>query len=286
MKKGLKITLIVIGTIIGIILLDSIQALVFDNNPIIGIQTRNMKKVGILVDTHHCGNGKHDTVIKGFSYSCNYEGGNYTLVDETKEINDFACDDALEPFYEDDTYTYFWSCIKNKYMVVKYDDGSKELISEALKNNHIDIQILDKFNISYIKEEKFQMYYKTPPELFVYLDGETTKAKALLGTHSWKIIKDGKEEIITADSLHPSQIKYNDVNTLKYNNSNIKIDSENATIINANIYDMNKTEKIKKISFDNNTIMLGSMQIGEYVLEIVAKYSQGNAYYGVKIVVD
>ena len=153
MKKGLKITLIVIGTIIGIILLDSIQALVFDNNPIIGIQTRNMKKVGILVDTHHCGNGKHDTVIKGFSYSCNYEGGNDTLVDETKEINDFACDDALEPFYEDDTYTYFWNCIKNKYMVVKYDDGSKELISEALENKHIDIQVLDKFNISYIKEE-------------------------------------------------------------------------------------------------------------------------------------
>ena len=43
-----------------------------------------MKKVGILVDTHHCGNGKHDTVIKGFSYSCNYEGGKFTLVDETK----------------------------------------------------------------------------------------------------------------------------------------------------------------------------------------------------------
>ena len=149
-----KKVLIVIGVIIGIIFLDSIQALVFDNNPIIGIQSRNMKMVGILVDTHHCGNGKHDAVIKGFSYSCNYEGGKYILVDETKEINDFACDEALEGFYEDENYTYYWSCIKNKYMIVKYDDGSKELISEALKNNHIDIQILDKFNISYIKEEK------------------------------------------------------------------------------------------------------------------------------------
>ena len=113
-----------------------------------------MKKVGILVDTHHCGNGKHDTVIKGFSYSCNYEGGKYTLVDETKKIKDFACDEALEGFYADNTYTYYWSCIKNKYMIVKYDDGSKELISEALENKHIDIQMLDKFNISYIKEEK------------------------------------------------------------------------------------------------------------------------------------
>lgn len=158
MKKGLKIVLIIIGVIVGIILLDSIQALVFDNNPIIGIQTRNMKKVGILVDTHHCGNGKHDTVIKGFSYSCNYEGGKYTLVDETQKINDFTCAEALEGFYEDENYTYYWSCIKNKYMIVKYDDGSKELISEALNNNHIDIQILDKFNIDYIKieQEKFK----------------------------------------------------------------------------------------------------------------------------------
>ena len=154
MMKILKRVLIILGVIIGIILLDSIQALVFDNNPIIGIQTRNMKKVGILVDTHHCGRGKHDTVIKGFSYSCNYRGGEYTLVDETKRKKDFACAEALESFYADENYTYYWSCIKNKYMIVKYDDGSKELISEALENKHIDIQVLDKFNISYIKEEK------------------------------------------------------------------------------------------------------------------------------------
>ena len=71
-----------------------------------------------------------------------------------KKIKDFACDEALEGFYADNTYTYYWCCIKDKYMIVKYDDGSKELISEALKNKHIDIQVLDKFNISYIKEEK------------------------------------------------------------------------------------------------------------------------------------
>ena len=75
MKKFIKRVLILVGIIVEIIILDSISALVFDNNPFIGIQTRNMKKVGILVDTHHCGNGKHDTVIKEFSYSCNCEGG-------------------------------------------------------------------------------------------------------------------------------------------------------------------------------------------------------------------
>ena len=155
-----KKVLIVVGIILGVILLDSIQALVFNNNPIIKIKeyynggNLNYKSKGLLVDTINCSNGKKDTVIKGFSYSCNYEGGNYTLVDKTKEIKDFACAEALEQFYEDENYTYYWNCIKNKYMIVKYKDGSNELISEALKSSHIDIQVLDKFNIKYIKMEK------------------------------------------------------------------------------------------------------------------------------------
>lgn len=112
-----------------------------------------MKRLGILVDTYHCGNGKHDAVIKGFSYSCSYNGGNYILLDETKE-NNFSCADALEKFYEDENYIYYWNCIKNNYMIVKYNNGVKETISESLKKGHIDIQILDKFDINYIKEEK------------------------------------------------------------------------------------------------------------------------------------
>lgn len=156
----IKKILIVIGIIFGIILLDSIQAMVFNNNPIIKIKEYynggniNYKSKGILVDTINCTNGKKDTVIKGFSYSCNYEGGNFSLVDKTKEIKDFACAEALEQFYEDENYTYYWNCIKNKHMIVEYNDRTNELISDALKNKHIDIQILDKFNIKYIKMEK------------------------------------------------------------------------------------------------------------------------------------
>lgn len=154
MKKNIKIIIISIFLIFGIIILDSVQALILDNNPIIGIETKGRKRAGILVDTHHCGNGKNDTVIKGFSYSCSYNGGNYVLIDKTKEIKDFVCAEALEIFYEDENYIYYWSCIKNNYMITKYEDGSEETISNSLKQKHIDIQILDKFNISYIKESK------------------------------------------------------------------------------------------------------------------------------------
>ena len=149
MKKIFKLILIILGTILGVILVDSIQALIFDNNPIIGIQTRNMKKVGILVETIHCGNGKHDTVIKGFSYSCSYNGGAYTLVD-----NAYVCASMKEEFYQDENYVYYWNCIKGHDMLVKYDNGYVETIGEALKQGHIVIQDLDKFDIDYIKERK------------------------------------------------------------------------------------------------------------------------------------
>ena len=155
-----KKIVLVVSILIGIIILDSMQAFIFDNNPIIRVREYynggdiNYKSKGILVDTINCSNGKKDTVIKGFSYSCSYDGGNYVLVDKTKEIKDFACAEAVEQFYEDENNTYYWNCIKDKYMVVKYDDGREEKISDALKNKNIDIEILDKFDIYYIKYEK------------------------------------------------------------------------------------------------------------------------------------
>lgn len=86
--------------------------------------------------------------------SASYSDEIKELVDKTKEIKDFACAEALEGFYADNDYTYYWSCIKNDYMVVKYNSGYEETISVALKNGAIKINDLDRFDISYIKEEK------------------------------------------------------------------------------------------------------------------------------------
>lgn len=157
--RYLKITLITLGIIVGIILLDSIQALVFDNNPIIKIKEYynggdlNYKGKGILVDTYNCINGKKDTQLKGFSYSCSYDP-NITIIDKSKDIENFTCDTALEPFYEDEKYYYSYGCIKSDYIIVRYSDGKEETVKEALKNNRIDIGDLDKFDIHYIKQEK------------------------------------------------------------------------------------------------------------------------------------
>lgn len=68
MKKGVKAALIVLGILVGIILLDTIQALVFNNSPIIGIQTKCMEKKGILVNTYYCNDGKNITRLKFSNY--------------------------------------------------------------------------------------------------------------------------------------------------------------------------------------------------------------------------
>lgn len=44
--------------------------------------------------------------------------------------------------------------MKNKYMIVKYEDGREETIEDALKKGNIEIGVLSKFDISFIKENK------------------------------------------------------------------------------------------------------------------------------------
>ena len=280
MKKFIYIACL----IVGIILLDTAQALVFDNAPIIGLQTKGMKKEGLFVNTYYCNPDEKYTVLKGVKLSCPYKEQEFTFVDKTKEDENFVCDTALQNFFEDENYVYYWDCVKDEYMIVRYENGKEMTISESLKNHQFGIEKLDEAGIQYIKNEKQKVELQSPPNLYLYIKGDDNKAKALLGTYSWKLTKCGVEEMMLADSLHSTEMRYNDENILIYNDSTIYIESENALISSVNIYYINKTDKIKKISFDNNTIMLGSLQPGEYVLEIIAHYPQGDVCYGIKLI--
>lgn len=157
----MKKVLTFIGSIIAIIILDTIIALHCDTSPLIKIREYynggdlNYVDKGILVDTYCGTNGIKDTTIKGFSYSLDYDS-NITIIDKSKAIKDFTTDTALEPFYEDEKYIYSFPCIISDYIVVKYSDGTEENVKEALKNKHIEIGYLDKFDINYIKQEKSQ----------------------------------------------------------------------------------------------------------------------------------
>lgn len=56
MKKSFKITLIVIGVVVGIILLDTAQAIIFNNSPIIKVtktySSVQRKDIGVFVETY------------------------------------------------------------------------------------------------------------------------------------------------------------------------------------------------------------------------------------------
>ena len=55
---------------------------------------------------------------------------------------------------KDDDFTYYLSCIKSKYIEVRYPNGKKENIKEALLKKNASINDLDKFDISYLKYDK------------------------------------------------------------------------------------------------------------------------------------
>ena len=95
MSKYLKITLIVVGVLVGVILLDTIQALVFNNNPIIGIQTKCRSKQGLFVTTYHCDNGKNITKFK--NSSCSNEDVCGIKLEELENIHKIV-DNKLEEY--------------------------------------------------------------------------------------------------------------------------------------------------------------------------------------------
>ena len=76
MKKVLKITLIVIGVLVSIIILDTFQAKIFDNSPLLKIRNNldggstDYIDKGILVNHYHCNNNEKATVWKNTKFAC------------------------------------------------------------------------------------------------------------------------------------------------------------------------------------------------------------------------
>ncbi len=165
MKKFIKIFLIIIGIIILSIVID-IVCIFTINRPIFAItdDCDCLYSVyrGVFYDTYNCPEYSVPQIkAKSTKFSCSISrsdiGDVIEIVDTTKDIKDFACAEALEEFYSDDNYAYYWECIKDKYMIVRYENEFEETISSALKNGTIDISDLDRYDISYIKDDNYSI---------------------------------------------------------------------------------------------------------------------------------
>lgn len=159
MKRLIKIMLGIIIVIIICIVVDFICIFTM-NRPLFGIQVRQpYTYTGLFYNVYNCPEYSVPQIkSKNTKFSCAISrdeiGKVIDIVDETKEIQNFVCAEALEEFCEDDNYQYFFSCIKGKYILVKYESGFQESVKDALKYGAITINDLDYYSIDYIKYEK------------------------------------------------------------------------------------------------------------------------------------
>ena len=75
------------------------------------------------------------------------------IIDKTVN-SDIVTADALQGFFHDDMYDYYFSSIKSQYVVVEYSDGSTETVESAINENRITIADLDAYNIGYYREPR------------------------------------------------------------------------------------------------------------------------------------
>lgn len=160
LNKYKKYILIAVFSLIFLNIIDISQALIFQNSPVLKIRehfdggTLYYKDKGLITYTYNCIGEKRKTVLKWEKYSCPLKETTFEIIDESKNIKDFTCAEALEEIYRDDEYIYFLSCMKSKYIKVNYSpDHFSENITTALKEGRVKISDLDIFKIDYIKKE-------------------------------------------------------------------------------------------------------------------------------------
>mgnify|MGYP003302831931 CR=1 FL=1 len=81
-----------------------------------------------------------------------FKNNNYRIVDKTIEEG-LSTAEALELFYKDDNYEYYFPSIKSDYVVVIDQDNNEINIKDALNNKMIKINDLEKANIKFYKED-------------------------------------------------------------------------------------------------------------------------------------
>ena len=76
------------------------------------------------------------------------------IIDVAENNGDSVCTPERELFYEDREYKYYFPVTCYGYAMVKFKNQTEETLQDALKDGKIQIQDLDAYKISYIKEEK------------------------------------------------------------------------------------------------------------------------------------
>ena len=66
----------------------------------------------------------------------------------------YTCPPTPENFYTDDKYTYAFPCVKSSSIYVKFENGNKMLIVDALESKKVTIDELIDAGLKVYKQEK------------------------------------------------------------------------------------------------------------------------------------
>ena len=78
----------------------------------------------------------------------------YTMIDSDGGYYEKYLDGIEYKFYEDENYEYYYPHQKTKVVQVYFKDGSWMTVEQALKENKITLDLLDKYEVEYIKKSK------------------------------------------------------------------------------------------------------------------------------------
>lgn len=177
MKKIFKPSIVVIAILIGFIILDTAQALIFNNNTLLGIETHCMKRKGILVDTYHCGNGKNITRFKKNNLCYTEDICSANLEVKTDQQLELEIKDNFKKILQTNkssssTYDY----IQNDYYkrIIKLGRRAVPILVNLYEEGYFSENGLDA-NISMIAieeitgcniKEKYHLIYTIPEEFY------------------------------------------------------------------------------------------------------------------------
>ena len=156
MKKGLKITLIILGVLVSIIILDTLQAKIFDNSPLLKIRenldggTLDYIDKGLFVNHYHCNNNEKVTTWKGTKFACSMKESNTEAFDfylskpeihNTIRFNDY--------FTFNDRKIYLAGNVNEFYIVDEDVMTLKEFIANYNRSLDDSIKMItDKLNLT------------------------------------------------------------------------------------------------------------------------------------------
>lgn len=144
------------------------------------------------------------------------------IIDRT-ETEPLSTADALEGFWCDDEFTYYFASIKSHYVIVHYSDGTTQPIKEALAEGRVTLADLDRFGIGYYKEEivtavgmeckegvldALGLFWSDEEYDYYFPNCDTEVTVFLSDGHQWPLHDALMAELVTVRDLDDYGIKY------------------------------------------------------------------------------